>query len=177
MKKLLLASFLVLMGTTINAQSGNFKIGTHLGLPTGDLSDYSLDVGLDVTYMLNISEDFNVGFTTGYSHYLGGKSDYSVPNYNFGEYGNTTITYTKETIEGGGTGLVLLAVTAEYLLIPEIYLGADLGYAFFIAPNGGTFYYQPKVEYKFNAHELYLGYKGTSRGGSVNLGYAFTFGK
>ncbi|PIE50971.1 MAG: hypothetical protein CSA38_00425 [Flavobacteriales bacterium] len=171
MKKLFLASAIALMGaTTVNAQSGNFKVGAHVGLPVGDLSAaYVFNVGADVSYILNVSENFNLGLTTGYSHYFGEEL----------EVNNSPLLKIPDF------GLVPIAVTGEYLFTPKVYLGTDLGYAFFTnadkGADNGALYYQPKIGYKFGASEVYVGYKGMSKDGeslsSINLGYAFTIGK
>lgn len=80
-----------------------------------------------------------------------------------------------------------VAVTSQYKLgDSNLFLGADLGYAFYIdnkeTNNLGLFYYQPKIGYSFDGkHDLYVAYKGifndeTDLGhGTFNLGYAIKF--
>ncbi len=172
MKKLFLAGVVALMGaTTVNAQ-GNFKVGAHVGLPVDDLAAaYAFNTGVDVAYTLNVSENFNLGVTTGYSHYFGETIIIELPG------------ISNEELKTPDLGIIPIAATAQYLFTPKMYLGTDLGYTFFTGSgaDGGAFYYQPKVGYKFGASEVYLGYKGMSKNGeslsSVNLGYAFTIGK
>ncbi|MGI9527901.1 MAG: hypothetical protein ACR2MS_12405 [Weeksellaceae bacterium] len=164
MKKIVLACAVAVAGL-VNAQEvGNLKVGAHVGLPTGDLADsYTLNAGVDLAYTYNVSPDFKLGVTTGYSNYFGDK-----------------ITILGEEIEIEDYGIVPIAATAEYSFTPQFYLGTDLGYAFGTSEGSeGAFYYQPKVGYRFGVSELYLGYKGMSKDGdsvsSVNLGYAYTF--
>lgn len=162
MKKLFLVGALALFGA-MNAQStGNFKLGAHFGLPTGDISEvYSVNAGVDVAYVWKVAPKFDLGITSGYSYYFV-KSKYS--------------DYTD------GEGIIPLAATGQYSIDGKLFLGADLGYAFFTGKNsdGGAFYYQPKVGYSLDAkNDLYLSYKGMSKDGStassVNLGYAYKF--
>ncbi|WP_407480870.1 hypothetical protein [Elizabethkingia meningoseptica] len=176
MKKNLLIGAFALLGFAASAQTqgkGNFKLGAHIGLPTGNLADQtSFNLGADVAYLFNIDGKFKAGITTGYSHYFakGDELNYYLPG-----YGNIRIKYTD-------TGIIPVAATAQYNFVPNVFFGADLGYAFFVTGgNGvtGAFYFQPKVGYQLNNNEFYLSYKGMSKDGttigSVNLGYAYTF--
>ncbi|WJK00015.1 hypothetical protein [Elizabethkingia anophelis] len=72
MKKNLLIGAFALLGFVANAQTkGNFKLGTHIGIPTGELADVaSFNIGIDMAYLFNIDTNFKAGFTTGYSHYF-----------------------------------------------------------------------------------------------------------
>ncbi|PIE50970.1 MAG: hypothetical protein CSA38_00420 [Flavobacteriales bacterium] len=171
MKKIFLVAAIALMGaTTVNAQSGNFKVGAHIGLPVSDLiTTYTFNTGVDVSYTLNVSEHFNLGITTGYSYY----------------FGKTIKISNTPFLEVPDLGIIPIAATGEYLFPSKIYLSTDLGYAFFTNTGAnaysGAFYYQPKIGYKFGASEGYVGYKRMSKDGgalsSINLGYAFTIGK
>lgn len=166
MKKILLVGALALFGA-MNAQSG-FKIGAHVGLPVGDISDTtSFNFGVDAAYTWRVADNFDLGITTGYSHYTG--KDYTNPSSG------------TQTVKGESTGMIPVAATAQYGFNGGFFVGADLGYAFFTEENSdGGFYYQPKIGYTLNQkHDLYLGYKGISLDGgtvsSVNLGYAYKF--
>ena len=82
-------------------------------------------------------------------------------------------------------GIIPVAATAEYTFGgSNVFLGVDLGYAFFTKKDfkneNGSFYYQPKLGYSFDKkHDLYFSYKGFTRNnisaGSINLGYAYNF--
>lgn len=175
MKRTLLSGAFLLFGL-INAQEkGNFKIGAHLGVPTGNLSEYSnFNLGVDVAYTFKVSDNFDLGFTTGYSHYFSKDKTYS---YNMG--GGIVLRYELED-----SSIIPVAAMAQYTFNDtNVFFGTDLGYAFFVSGgNGltGAFYYQPKLGYSFvRKHDLYLSYKGMSRDGqnmgSFNLGYAYKF--
>ncbi len=158
MKKLFLVGALALFGA-MNAQTtGNFKVGAHVGLPTGDIADFSsFNAGVDLAYQWNLAENFKLGVASGYSHYFG-KNGWD------------------------GSGLIPVAATGQYTISPNFFLGADLGYGFFTQKGSdGGFYYQPKVGYQKNNWEAYLGYKGVSLDGgtvsSVNVGVNFYLGK
>lgn len=163
MKKLFLASAFALFGA-VNAQSaGNFKLGAHIGLPTGDANTiFNFYAGADLAYMFPVSANVNLGITSGYSAFFGK---------NIGGFNIPTLS------------LIPLAGTVEYKFSPQFSLGADLGYGFLFASgtSDGGFYYQPKAAYHFGPSEINLGYMGVTKSGStlgaVTLGYAYSFGK
>lgn len=177
MKKIFLIGALALFGV-INAQSGNFKVGAHVGyagLPVG--IGYNLNAGVDVAYMYPVADKLKLGITTGYSHYFANKE----PIFKIGGLSLDTYSF----------GIIPIAASLDYNVTPKFYLGADLGYAFAVgnkdlSKNGG-FYYQPKIGYNITpSHNLYVSYKsiasvadgdGYSSLGSINLGYSYTFGK
>ena len=163
MKKLILVGAIALCGV-VNAQSGaGFKLGAHVGLPTGDANTaYSFQLGVDAAYMFPVAAEFNLGIASGYSSWIGKTiSGFKVPS----------------------LSMVPLAAAAEYKFTPQFSLGVDLGYAFLFADgtSDGGFYYQPKVAYHFGPSEVNLGYMGVTKDGftfsSINLGYAYSFGK
>ena len=170
MKKLFLAGALALMGAVaVNAQTaGNFKLGAHIGMPLGDLKDVAgFNFGVDVAYLYPVSSEFKIGATTGYSYFTGKEHTFNVA-------GNS-ITQKSE-----GTGIIPLAAVLQYNVVPEFYLGTDLGVAFSTEKDGGSaFYYQPKVGYEFGQSDVYLGYKGWSKDGfnasTIALGYGYKF--
>lgn len=166
MKKMFLVGALALFGA-VNAQTeSGFKLGAHIGLPTGDHSEaYTFNLGADVAYTFEVAPNFQLGVTSGYSHYFGK---------NIEAFGVTLY-------EAKGKGIVPVAATAQYAFDGKIFVGADLGYAFSTQKDGGgSFYYQPKLGYTFNGkNDLYISYKGMSSDGynlgSVNLGFAHKF--
>jgi hypothetical protein len=153
MKKIILLTTAVFAFSFANAQEGAFKIGAHVGLPMGDIKDgSSLNLGADVAYTWKVAEGLDVGIASGYTSYLG---------------------------KNGGTsmGFIPVAATGNFGLGENIFIGADLGYAIYAGSvdgaKGGA-YYQPKVGYKAEKVEVYLGYKGIAVTGgtysSINLG-------
>ena len=76
MKKLLLsAAIAVFAMSNINAQE--FKAGVNVGLPMGDIKDsYTLNIGIELGYLWEVSEQFKAGAIAGYSHYLGESIDF-----------------------------------------------------------------------------------------------------
>ena len=170
MKKVLLVGAIALFGA-VNAQTGNFKLGAHVGLPVGDASDaHSVLLGADVAYMWPVAPSFSLGLASGYSVWIGK----SVTNTIFGQ----TITFDVPNVS-----MVPVAAAAQYKVSPQFSLGVDLGYAFLFTSDDsdGGFYYQPKVAYHFGPSEVNLGYRGVSKDGNsanaVTLGYAYTFMK
>jgi len=162
MKKLFLVGALALFGA-MNAQSG-FKLGANLGLPVGDLSTvYGFSIGADASYLWPVAADFNVGLASGFQTYFP-KSEYK-------DYGVKNVN------------LVPIAASGQYRFTPEFSLTVDLGYGFSFSDgeSDGGFYYAPKAAYHFGPSEVNLSYRGISAdggsSGSVNLGYAYSFGK
>ena len=160
MKKLILAAAFAVLGVTaVNAQAG-FKLGANIGIPVGDISDwYGFTVGADASYLWPVASEFNVGLATGFNSYFL-KSDY----------------------EGENLNLIPIAASAQYRVSPEFSLGVDLGYGVFTNEGAdGGFYYAPKAAYHFGPSEVNLSYRGVSVDGgnvsSINLGYAYSFGK
>ena len=175
MKKLFLTGALALFGL-MNAQKTEpgFRLGVNAGLPVGDFGKaYSFTAGADLAFLYPLAENFRLGVATGYSHYFGKKT-----TYDFGMFGK--VNYTVPDF-----GAIPVAATAEVTFgDSNVFLGADLGYAFFTkTENGGdsgSFYYQPKLGYSFDKrHDLYFSYKGftqnSANAGSINLGYAYNF--
>ena len=176
MKKLLMIGAIALMGTFAQAQEGHFKLGAHVGLPVGDSSEgLDFNAGVDLAYTWQVGSNFDLGLTTGYSHYFG--EDVTTPAIIVGG----TVVFPAQSYKVGG-GIVPIAATGQYNFDGGFNIGADLGYAFFTGENseGGGFYYQPKIGYTFGEKSsAYVGYKGVSDDGStlssINLGYAYKF--
>ena len=176
MKKMFLAGAFALFGLVNAQEKGNFKVGAHIGLPVGDLSNtHSFNIGADVAYVYPVSENLKLGVTTGYSHYFGKRERVGLGDFNF-------------SFDFPDLGIIPLAATGQVNVGNNIFVGADLGYAFFAGRYSdfktGSFYYQPKVGYSVNGkHDVYLSFKGMSfkyqgvrdNGNSINLGYDYNF--
>lgn len=170
MKKILLSIAVVLVGfANVNAQEGHFKLGGHVGFAVGDMSDsHSVNLGLDVAYVWQLMPELELGITTGFSNYFGKKETFNLLGQSY------SVTYDDAQI-------IPVAATAKFDIVPKFFVGADLGYAFFLDKDSdtGSFYYQPKVGYNLTTSEIYVSYKGMSNNGynvgSINLGYAYNF--
>ena len=129
MKKLFFIAVFTVFGlSSINAQ--DFKVGANVGLPIGDSDEgYTLNIGVDVSYLWEVSDMFNAGVIAGYSHFLGESIDV------FGL-----------SIDNEDAGFVPVAGAARFNVSDKFTVGADLGYAVGISPDGndGGFYYAPK---------------------------------
>ena len=174
MKKLFLAGALALLGL-MNAQKteSGIRLGVNAGIPVGDFGKFTtFTAGVDLAYLYPLAENFRLGVATGYSHYFGKKT-------------KTDLILVTLKNEVPDVGIIPVAATAEFILgDSNVFLGADLGYAFFtkkdLKNENGSFYYQPKLGYSFDKrHDLYFSYKGFTRNnanaGSLNLGYAYNF--
>ena len=142
MKKMILAAIaFVALPFYANAQDSKFTAGVNVGLPTGDIKEgYSVNFGLDFTYTLNIAKNFDGGLGIGYSHFIAKGQ-----------------TYPK--IED--VGFAPFFVTANYLIADSVLIGMDLGYGIGIAPseNKGGMFYQPKIGYRADEFDVFVGYK------------------
>lgn len=158
MKKIILTTAVLFAFGFANAQSGAFKLGAHVGLPTGDIKDASsVNLGVDLAYTWSVAEGFDAGIATGYTTYL-----------------------LKSDVEGDAAGFIPVAATAQFTLTNNWFIGADLGYGIGVSPEGndGGFLYQPKFGYQMEKTGVYIAYKGISIDGggtfsSVNLGVNF----
>lgn len=154
MKKIVLTVAAVFAFGFANAQEGGFKIGAHVGLPMGDIEDFSsVNLGVDLAYTWKVADGFDAGIVTGYTSYLGKDGADAV-------------------------GFIPLAATGQFAISDSWFLGADLGYGIGASDgNDGGFLYQPKLGYQTEKMEVYAGYKGISVDGgtfsSINLGVNF----
>ena len=175
MKKLFLTGALALFGlmSAQKTESG-IRLGVNAGIPVGDFGKFTtFTAGVDLAYLYPLAENFRLGVATGYSHYFGKKTTYDLGILGKAEHKMPDV------------GIIPVAATAEFTLgDSNVFLGADLGYAFFTktekGADSGSFYYQPKLGYSFDKrHDLYFSYKGftqnSANAGSINLGYAYNF--
>lgn len=158
MKKLFLVLALVAFSFSSNAQ---FSLGATFGLPTGDADTaYTFALGIDATYMFESESDLAFGVATGYLTYFGD------------EIG---------TVEIDNASFLPLAAVARYPLSDDFTLGADVGYAIGLAPDGndGGFYYRPMIAYALGENtSINLSYSGVSVNGGTfsNIGLGVMFG-
>ncbi|RIA09563.1 outer membrane protein with beta-barrel domain [Flavobacteriaceae bacterium MAR_2010_72] len=171
MRKLLLVIVVVAIGLTASAQTssasdrGGFNAGISLGLPIGDAGDgWTFNVTLDLNHLWNVSDAFDAGIATGYAHSFGDTID-------LGEFGE---------IDLDDASFIPVAAAARYRVSDTFTLGADLGYAIGISPDGndGGFYYAPKVQFGVSdSIDIVGAYRGVSvEGGSfdvITLGVEF----
>jgi hypothetical protein len=161
MKKVVLVVAFALIGFVVQAQEG-FKIGVNAQLPVGDAADvYSFGLSLDLLYMFEVSESFDIGITTGFSNaFL--KSEFK----DFGDPAQ----------------FIPIAAAARFKASEDFSIGADLGYALGINEgNDGGFYYRPMVGYDVSEMaQLTLSYSGVSvkdadfTFSTINLGVLFS---
>ncbi len=174
MKKVLLTAAFAVAGLVgVSAQTSGVEGTVHVGIPVGDTSDVSsFNIGVDLAYLHPVAQNFKLGAKVGYDHFIG--KEYKV--------NGTTVGESKDV------GFIPLAATAKYEFAQSnIFVGADLGYAFATTDGieGGLFY-QPKIGYSAPTWDLYAGYKGISAGpennntvdwkyNAVSVGFAYKF--
>ncbi len=157
MKKLLLMSiFAVFAIGSVNAQ-GDLNAGVNLGLPIGDAGDgWTFNVALDLNYLWEVSDGFDAGVATGYSHSFGDSMD--IPGFG--------------TVDIDDAQFLPVAAAGRFAVSDSFTLGADLGYAIGISDgNDGGFYYAPRAQYAVSeALDIVLAYRGVSLdGGSFDV--------
>jgi hypothetical protein len=168
MKKIFLSAIAVMAFGFANAQDGHFKVGAHVGFVLGDLKDsFSTNFGADVAYLWNVADKFSVGATTGYTVYIPKSYNY---NDGFGPY----------RIKNPTAGFIPVAGTAQYSILDNLFVGADLGYAIYAASGSGDggILYQPKIGYQNDKIEVFASYKAISDDAtlsSLNIGFNYKF--
>jgi hypothetical protein len=167
-KKVLLfcAIAILFAAVKVNAQSteitpGNswLKLGANLGVPVGNVSNYSsFTAGLELKGQVLETDNLGIGLTTGYDHYFG-KNGYS----------------------GFGT-IPLGAFIRVYPQSHGFFLGSDIGYSFLTGANGATsgFYVKPQLGYHNYDWNVFAYYndivRSTEDGGSIgSVGIGATY--
>ncbi len=156
MKKVLFfAALLVLGATSMNAQ-GQFRAGLSGGIPIGDAGDLAtFAIAVDLGYLFEISDSFDAGVATGYSHSFGDE-----------------ISILGVTVEVDDVQFIPIAASGRFEVAPSFTLGADVGYAIGINDgNDGGFYYSPRAQYSVSeAIDIVAAYRGVSvDGGSWDI--------
>lgn len=152
--------FALLATVLVKAQEG-FKAGIHLGFPVGLASDGSnFNIGFDLTYMFEITDEFEVGPTTGFTYFTG-----------------KTITGYYYNYNSKGFGAIPIAGIARYNI--NDFLFGSFGFGIGIPTNGtpvGVFY-QPRFGYKNKIIDAFAYFRGIGRGdSSIGFGVAYKFG-
>lgn len=158
MKKISIA-FAILFSVYTNAQEG-FKAGVHLGFPVGLAGDYSnFNFGFDLTYMFEITDEFEVGPTTGFTHFTGKRVSGYYYNY-----------------DSKGFSAIPIAGIARYNI--NDFLFGSFGFGIGIPTNGtpvGVFY-QPRFGYKNKVIDAFAYFRGIGKGdSSIGFGIAYKF--
>lgn len=154
MKKLLLVMVAVAFSFTATAQDG-FRAGISGGIPVGDAGDFAtFAIAVDLGYILELSDDFQAGVTTGFSH----------------SFKDSDVMYADDV------SFLPLAASGRLALGDNFGLGADVGYAIGVNEgNDGGFYYAPRLSYSVgDAIDIVAAFRGVSKnGGSWDI---ITFG-
>ena len=162
MKKIVCIAVMALLGFgSLSAQENRFNLGVNLGLPTGDVSDfYSFALGVEANYLFEVSEKFQVGPSISYVNYFGKEiSGFTAENASF----------------------LPLAGSGRFNASEEFVIGADIGYAIGISPEGndGGFYYRPMLGYNISEKmQITASYSGVSVDGGTfsHFGVGIMFG-
>lgn len=158
MKKLILIVCFAFLGISANAQ---FSAGVSGGLPIGDAGDIAtFAIAVDLGYLFEISDSFSAGPTAGFQH-------------NFGEETTIDTGFGSVTVEAEDTQFLPIGAAGRFEVAESFTLGADLGYAVGISPDGndGGFYYSPRAQYSVSELiDIVVAYRGVSLdGGSWDI--------
>ena len=144
-----------------NAQEG-FRVELNVGPALSDSRGlYSFALQGNLYYLLGVSENINMGFTTGAYVFLGDGSEYS------GAFGSIPDVY------------IPLATAFRTNFTEKFIAGIDTGYGFNTASYGG-FYLRPLIAYSLKKKvALVLGYSNINEDGytasSISIGINFRF--
>lgn len=161
MKKILLSAIALLSMSVAHSQEGNFTLGINGGIPVGDVEEFAtFNLGGEVAYRFDISEQFEAGALAGYSHFFGDSGE--------DEFGSWEV----EDFQ-----FLPLAASARFNT-NNFFAGADVGYAVGVnEDNEGGFYYKPHLGVIFGQVGVLASYSGISRDSftvsSINLGIEF----
>jgi len=143
MKKIMIALVALLAMTQSFAQDKEItprnswlKAGVNVGVPVGDLSDYSnFAAGIDVSGQYLVNPNFGIGLSTGYTHYF--------PKNNLESFGAVPVG----------------ALLRYYPRSKGFFAGTDVGYSF-LTNSGidGGFYLKPQLGYHNYDWNLYAFY-------------------
>lgn len=155
MKKIFLLAAFAIFGSSLHAQ--DFKLGVNAGLPLGNAGDVSsFSLILDAGFLWEVSEQFDLGVMSGFSHSFGKKA---------AEIGNASFNY-------GDVSFIPIAGAARLNALDKLTLGLDLGYAIGVSDgNDGGFYYAPRMQFGISETvAVVLAYRGISLdGGSFDV--------
>ncbi len=148
-----------MLGVFALTASAQFSAGATFGIPTGDAeAGYSFVFGIDANYMFDSESDFGFGLATGYLSY-----------------------FKDEDVNPDNASFLPLAVAGRFAAGEKFSIGADVGYAVGLSPDGndGGFYYRPMIAYSLGDNtSLNLSYSGVSVNGGTfsNIGLGIMFG-
>ncbi len=143
MKKVFIILFIGMISFTVDAQQTRdldqvsksnswLKLGLNLGVPVGDLSDFSnLAFGVELAAQFMRTDNYGIGGVLGYTKYYN-KDNASLD-------GSTN-----------GFGAIPLGLMFRYYPQPTgFFIGSDVGYTFFtdFDQNEGGVYFRPQVGY------------------------------
>lgn len=138
------------------AKAQDFNLGISAGLPLGDAGDISsFSLILDINYLWQVSDQFDAGIASGYSHSFGKDEKIGGVSFDYGDF-----------------SYIPVAGAARFNVSEQFTVGADVGYGIGINDgNDGGFYYAPKVQYGLTETlDIVVAYRGMSRhGGSFDI--------
>ncbi|NKI31893.1 hypothetical protein [Croceivirga thetidis] len=150
-------------------ERGFMKAGFHAGMPTSQSADFSsFTFGFDFFQHYGISEEFDIGFATGFTNAFGKTEQVQVGDF---------------SINGDFNNLQFIPAAALLRYYPQRYLniGADVGYALALNQGlGGGLYYRPTINFDVTENTgFYVSYTNIEleelKWSTITGGLIFTF--
>lgn len=160
MKNILILFSIVVVSFAATAQSKTvtstgfqFGGGLRVGLPVGDVSDFSSFVlGAELQGEHMFSPTVSGTITTGYTRFFG--KDFTL--------GSTTF-------KGEDFGYIPILAGIRIYPSPGFFIGGKAGISVSTESGGGTaFTYEPQIGYNCRRSQIALGYQAQSEDGSTN---------
>ena len=164
MKRLTTIMLLTVGSITAYAQNDMFSIGLHEGTTVGDYSDaYSVNTGLDISYLRSLSDKFYVGAVASFTNYF---------SESFSENGQSVELDDRQMLPLAGS------IRISPFNFRSVLVGVDVGYAVSLDDrDDGGFYASPRLTYLLSNWQLYGGYRLIALDGddltSVQIGVAY----
>tara|TARA_R110002124_G_scaffold131268_2_gene293469 strand:- start:7180 stop:7695 length:516 start_codon:yes stop_codon:yes gene_type:complete len=169
MKKIMIFATALMISLTAFSQDKKIKIGAFGAIPMGDTKDVSkTGFGIDATYLIEVSDKFDLGFTTGFSFFAGKKvkilnNDNSV-----------------STLKYANAKYIPITGAVRFNATDKLYIGTDIGYAIGIGDDvKGGLHYKPRIGYQItDLIGINMSYTGLKvKGGTwktLNFGVEFS---
>lgn len=155
MKKLFFLVFIALFAVGNVTSQNQFRAGVNGGIPIGDAGDLAtFAIAVDLGYIMEISDDFDVGVETGYTNYFG-KDNFD--DFNFIPVnGYASVDVSDDFSAEGGVGIAFSLQTGGG---SDLYFKAGFAYDLDEDSDIGLSYRSVSGGNGFSIDGIFLGYR------------------